>query len=207
MKDGITYDMFFLFQSIVGATDMILGYLLIRNIMTYSYIGLMIFHGVVCSAAIVLLVAWLLGDTYMRWLKIKINLVSAENVITYMHPIFVLFAFNAFLLGVTIDLFLQVTNNTWNNSYALMLFAVGAMTIGSARLPPRMPKEKSESDIVHSENTVKLVNRSENITAYNYTGYGTSVSIPIGDDGKIAFPTGMQQRTVTEKVNTNGFIL
>lgn len=207
MKDGITYDMFFLFQSIVGATDMILGYLLIRNIMTYSYIGLIVFHGVVCGAAIVLLVAWLMGDTYMRWLKIKINLVSAENVITYMHPIFVLFAFNAFLLGVTIDLFLHITNNTWNNSYALMLFAVGAMTIGSARLPPRMPKEKKDSDIIHSENAIKMVNRSENVTSFNYTGYSNAVSIPIGDDVKIVYPTGIQQRNSVDKTNANNFIL
>lgn len=199
MGRGLTYDMCFLLQSAVGIVNIVIGYLLMRGIVSYQFGWLMGYHIAVTTIAALLVVAWLVGDAWVSYLKIHIDLISAEYVITYMHPIFVLTITNALLIGVTADLLGVAKNNTWNNNYALMLFAVGVVTLGCARLPPRRLKAKKDEEIVRSENMLKVINRHENPSSYSYPVNASSVNIPMGDDPQANYPGGvMTQRVINQ---------
>jgi len=182
MADGIGYDLFFLLQSAIGVVDMVIAYLLVRNFISYQFVIFLSYHTAMMGLSLLLLAVWIFGNETGSIFKIRINYVSAENIITYMHPIILLFIFNAILTWVSVDLWLQTANNTWNNSYALMLFAAGAVILGCARVPPRKPNTKREEDNTTQSNAINMVNNHENPNKYNYPNYGTSVTIPIGED-------------------------
>jgi hypothetical protein len=189
MGAEISYDVFFLIQCVIGVLDMVFGYLLVRSFVSYYFIAFISYHALMMLVAILLLAVWLLGHIMGNLLRIRIGPIATEQVIVYMHPIILLFVFNAMLLWVTVDLSLQDTNNTWNNAYAIMLFTVGVVLLGCARIPPRKLSKRNEDDGSQRSAAIQMATSHENPNKYDYPIDGNNPSIPIGEDIRLKYPS------------------
>lgn len=161
---SIEYDAIFLFQAGVGIIHMILGTLLFINILAFYYLAMGIYPAVICVLAGVLLLIWVYGNKEGDKFHVYLKFVSADQITSYMQPLFTVVVLNAFLSGIAFYIYTVTPVAPFNSGFSVLVFSVGAMMFAHAKIPPKSTKFKKET-----EKTPLVVN------ATNYQSYDDNV--------------------------------